>query len=429
MAETLINKTQAGDGIWTQDNLVAGTNISITQVEKPVIDENTTALWHLNGNLSSALDGGNQFWSSTGSYGAGKFDQALMYSSSSNSSTISFPNYTSSNNWTLDFWAKCTSDDYFTVYTYAASSSGIIFKYNEIQWVNGRTLNYPSGYNRRDFNHIAIVNDSNNRKCYLFLNGKKVDEYTGGMYIQSGALKYYGVIDEVRVSNVARWTSDFTPYSQPYGPAGGPAQYQINNTKSDPDLSSYLQNTATGSNSVTIAGTPSTTSNSTNVGFSSTAQGNYTTAIGTGATTVSSHYSTALGAKAYAAGNYSLAICSSGTATSTQAIGSESIAIGVAAIARADRAIAIGETSEATAQQAIAIGQSNQSTTKTQASGASAIAIGYNAKATAQSAIQLGTGTNSTANTFQVFNTTVVDANGKIASENLSIIDGGNANA
>lgn len=46
-------------------------------------------------------------------------------------------------------------------------------------------------------------------------------------------------------------------------------------------------------------------------------------------------------------------------------------------------------------------------------------ALGYNAKATDTSCIQLGQGTNSTANSFQVFNYQMLDANGHIPNERI----------
>ena len=51
MAETILNKNQAGSGIWTSDTLIAGDNISITQVVNPVIDEHTVELYHFDNNL------------------------------------------------------------------------------------------------------------------------------------------------------------------------------------------------------------------------------------------------------------------------------------------------------------------------------------------------------------------------------------------
>ena len=37
-----------------------------------------------------------------------------------------------------------------------------------------------------------------------------------GQYLDSDSSKYYGYINEFRISDVARWTSNFTPPTEPY---------------------------------------------------------------------------------------------------------------------------------------------------------------------------------------------------------------------
>ena len=43
------------DNVYTQDNLVAGTNISITAVPQPVIDANTLGVWHLDSSADNVV--------------------------------------------------------------------------------------------------------------------------------------------------------------------------------------------------------------------------------------------------------------------------------------------------------------------------------------------------------------------------------------
>ena len=77
--------------------------------------------------------------------------------------------------------------------------------------------------------HIAIVRNGSN--VYLFINGVLTKTFTniGTLYPLSGSTFsfligdsgiggdfYKGYIDEFRVSNVARWTSNFTPPNTPY---------------------------------------------------------------------------------------------------------------------------------------------------------------------------------------------------------------------
>ena len=150
-----------------------------------------------------------------------------------------------------------------------------------------------------------------------------------------------------------------------------------------------IQNTATGTDSLTILGTPASDDNSINIGVGSQTSDDGSIAIGAGdssnqfngaiaierAIAIGSGYDGYNGASA---DGYSVAI-----GTETEAIGG---------------AIAIGSSAKATATggQSIAIGY------VATASGASSIALGNNAESTASNAIQIGFGTNNNANTLQV---------------------------
>lgn len=79
------------------------------------------------------------------------------------------------------------------------------------------------------WNHVAVVRS--NSTVMLFINGvlkgsgTNATSYSmGGDSIQIGAeinaCYYNGYIDEFRVSNVARWTENFTPPTEPYDPNG-----------------------------------------------------------------------------------------------------------------------------------------------------------------------------------------------------------------
>lgn len=125
----------------------------------------------------------------------------------------------------------------------------------------------------------------------------------------------------------------------------------INNGVISASGTGALANTATATNSLTILGTPSTSSFGLNIGQN---------------TSVGSNGSTAIGINAQA-GEY-------GTA----------------------------------------VGGGNASNTSASATGYGSVAVGSGAKATATRAIQIGSGTNNTADTTQLGNTTILDANGKI---------------
>lgn len=116
-----------------------------------------------------------------------------------------------------------------------------------------------------------------------------------------------------------------------------------------------LQNTATGSNSVTILGAPATAPYSVNIGLGS------------------------------------------------QVIDNSSVAIGTSA--KSNGSVAIGTQANAAAYSSIAIGVFAWGSQK------KAISLGDSAFCTGEESIQIGTGTNSTAKTFQVYTYQLLDGN------------------
>lgn len=151
-------------------------------------------------------------------------------------------------------------------------------------------------------------------------------------------------------------TSDYTDLTNK--PSINSVTLTGNKTASDLGLltpETGLQNTATGSNSVTILGTPATSTYSVNIGLGSQAINDNSIAIG----------------------------------TSTRASGS--IAIGAQANAGANASVAIGKFAWSSQQKGIS--------------------LGYSASCTGEESIQIGTGTNSTAKTLQVYTYQLLDGN------------------
>jgi hypothetical protein len=150
-----------------------------------------------------------------------------------------------------------------------------------------------------------------------------------------------------------------------------------------------LQNTATGTNSLTLLGTPNTSfQEAINIGDGSKVTNGRGVAIGHSAQ-VSGEYATAIGG------------------WFAKAEGESSIAIGDPAQATTARAIAIGNNAKAQSLDSIAIGKS-------------AVVSGF-----ANNAIQLGPGTNSTANTISVGlsnanNYRLLNSDGTIPKERLT---------
>lgn len=141
--------------------------------------------------------------------------------------------------WTFDAWVYPLSqsiDNFF----FSGAANGALFI--------GRTSGNTSlGIGRADvawdntiastlalntWNHVAYVKSSG--KIYFFVNGNLVGSANnaisygilgGVLNIGSQGTNYYfnGYMDEVRMSNVARWTANFLPPTEPYNPGKFPA--------------------------------------------------------------------------------------------------------------------------------------------------------------------------------------------------------------
>lgn len=146
-----------------------------------------------------------------------------------------------------------------------------------------------------------------------------------------------------------------------------------------------IQNTATGTNSLTILGTATSSSSTINIGTGSSAVG----------------YSVVIGNDAYNSYQYDTVIGYGAHAGSGDSGGGSTVVIGDNTYSQRARSVTVGSHSMTENEGSIAIGY------YASASGNSsgmypAIAIGYNAAATASNAIQLGEGNNSTIDTFAV---------------------------
>lgn len=290
------------DNVYTQDNLVAGTNISITAVPQPVIDANTLGVWHLDSSADNVVGDATITLAltpadyNTTSYKFGTASARFYQSSSAQF----FSNYSTvfQNDFTLDLWARTRSSngsDAEIIFGagYGGSSCAFSVRSTYIDVKIGSSTPRTNTVSQ-SWHHIAIVRS--NGVLYAFLDGllqgttnaPGTDNYIS-LYSPSNNDAEI-LLDEIRVSNVARWTADFTPFSQPYQEDSGNPVYQINNTQ---DLSSYLQNTAKGQNSLTILGRPTSKNYSINLGYNSYAYEPFSVAIGGNAAAI--EYSVAIG--------------------------------------------------------------------------------------------------------------------------------------
>ena len=103
-----------------------------------------------------------------------------------------------------------------------ATVIGCSYRVNNVS--NSPSFGAAYKFNLNTWYHIAFVSDGS--KYYIFVNGKKICEYVpttklpllntkraclGKSLIPSIEYDCIGYIDEFRISNVARWTDNFTP--------------------------------------------------------------------------------------------------------------------------------------------------------------------------------------------------------------------------
>lgn len=187
------------------------------------------------------------------------------------------------------------------------------------------------------------------------------------------------------------------------------------NTNLSTALNSKLQNTATGTDSLTVLGTASNQNQSINIGAGSTVS---LRAVAIGNNSQSVTDCVAIGTSSSNTGTHSVTIGGRGSNKSYGATcnSQNCVVIGASAKAEAstykpDNSVVIGEEANTNQAQSVVIGTRASSTggirgiaigMVSSTSAQSAIAIGNSASSTAQYAIQLGLGTNSTANTLSI---------------------------
>lgn len=212
-------------------------------------DSNTTNLWHFDeasGNMIDVIGNYN-----IAPYSGVLFAQSGKFGNSVKSGSSGYISYTATmpklpNNFTLEVWVKAM-DTYFGQaailngmyvsnqpgntggYSLTIANSGRVYFYLN---KGGPTLTSAT-YSATDgqWNHIAIT--YNGSYIYMYVNGvyKTASYFVGTIYNNYGSFRigqcsssYPCYMDEMRISNVARWTgtSNFTP---PTFPSGNRARY------------------------------------------------------------------------------------------------------------------------------------------------------------------------------------------------------------
>lgn len=161
-----------------------------------------------------------------------KFNGKSMYFDGS--SYLQVENLIKSNStFTIDCWVYPTVNKANTVWSHGGSNTSAVTGGVVDMYTDGQAIYYCSGfliqggsYSLNTWHHLALIGDGASIKLYL--NGTLVGTHTGSYNFSSqvetigandsaiGSENFQGYIDEFRISNVVRWTSNFTPPSSAY---------------------------------------------------------------------------------------------------------------------------------------------------------------------------------------------------------------------
>lgn len=160
----------------------------------------------------------------------GKFGKCFYISKNPGHNVETWINHaeTFNSDFTIDYWVKPEHNGYmyeeqvisnvsYTLWIGEESGRFVVRQYDNGNQIHAGILPHDT------FTHVAVVRCNN--VLYLFINGvlqgtSGAPSYTNADNFCIGGRtsdnKFSGWIDEFRLSNVARWTSDFTPPSKPY---------------------------------------------------------------------------------------------------------------------------------------------------------------------------------------------------------------------
>lgn len=204
--------------------------------DKP--DKHTVLLLHFDGNvkdetgINSGLTRQNITYSTDS-----KFGQSVKFGYSNSYIKIPYKKELlpiSGQDMTVDFWVKPNLSNDGMVCLYGNPSSGS-YVYGVQLGLNKDSIIFYSGtdnsglflfspFPQKVWTHIALV--LMNNVFYFYINGvlkrtfnSNIPNYVNDLLLgiwRDYSYSLNGCIDEYRISNIARWTSNFTPLTKPY---------------------------------------------------------------------------------------------------------------------------------------------------------------------------------------------------------------------
>lgn len=235
MAQTKIANNQLQldtNSFYTQDNLVAGGNITITEgLNNVLLPSQTPVLFHFDGNNTNSGNGTGINWNTNPSYSTAypKFGSAAATGSPGFSILGQMSQLlNSSSPYSMDVWARTPAEGLY--FGFMNSSWSPILRV--IADTNTKEVNLYTGTSHKfycediavdTYIHYALTH--NGQGIFdLYVNGKKVGRVDiganpSGLYYFSfdGGGNHTAVFDEFAIHNYARFTGDsFALQTQPY---------------------------------------------------------------------------------------------------------------------------------------------------------------------------------------------------------------------
>ena len=243
------------DNVYTQDNLIAGKNVTFTEVlPEGGIDEHTLACWHFDGNQIDEVSG-KVFSNQNYSFPLGKFNNSVfadynVIQSNYTDSANLFPDIKTHSmaQFTIDFWFSLNSSSSYAIActgNNATNASNIYYAkispfsillsdeaydggYHNIK----ETYTFPETLTYGKYYHAAL--QVNNFVAKVFFDGKEMlsaDFTSAGLSSTTTGFVVRGLaskIDELRISDCVRYTESFTPPTKAYTVATGPSKTAVN---------------------------------------------------------------------------------------------------------------------------------------------------------------------------------------------------------
>ena len=205
-----------------------------------VDDEYTVSLLHFNGDDGSTIftDESGKAWTAYGNAqldtAQTKFGSASVLFDNNAASYISTPYHSdfdiSGGDWTVDFWVRLVDLTYHDFVEIGVNPNRIAIYLSSgalVVTVAAEQEQCSPGISINTWTHIAIVKTYATSKLKMFVGGVlKLDGTNSAIAVIADSVKIgkvatqgFGVngwIDELRISNVARWTADFTPPTGEY---------------------------------------------------------------------------------------------------------------------------------------------------------------------------------------------------------------------